>query len=115
MGIVMETTRRNWLLWHPNWSTHNDNIPIPQPMVHGLNLVLFIQVVYNDFQVFFENQGFILKLISWFFIHVESMDIYIYIYIYIYINHYSLQQKVSLYAKWFHWILSEFTSLVNRD
>jgi hypothetical protein len=21
-----------------------------------------------------------------------------------------LQQKVSLYAKWFHWILSEFTS-----
>jgi hypothetical protein len=22
----------------------------------------------------------------------------------------SLQQKVSLYAKWFHWILSEFTS-----
>ncbi len=27
----------------------------------------------------------------------------------------SLQQKVSLCAKWFHWILSEFTSLVNGD
>jgi len=25
------------------------------------------------------------------------------------------QQKVSLYAKWFHWTFSEFTSLVNKD
>jgi hypothetical protein len=24
-----------------------------------------------------------------------------------------LQQKVSMYAKWFHWILSEFIGLVN--
>jgi hypothetical protein len=30
--------------------THSDNILLPQPMVQGLNLVLFIQVVYNDFQ-----------------------------------------------------------------
>jgi hypothetical protein len=28
---------------------------------------------------------------------------------------YTLQQKVSLYAKWFHWILSEFIGLVNKD
>jgi hypothetical protein len=27
----------------------------------------------------------------------------------------SLQQKVSLYTKWFYWILSEFTDLVNMD
>jgi hypothetical protein len=27
----------------------------------------------------------------------------------------SLQQKVSLYAKWFHWILSEFTGPSERD
>jgi hypothetical protein len=27
----------------------------------------------------------------------------------------SLQQKLSLYAKWFHWILSEFIGLVNKD
>jgi len=27
----------------------------------------------------------------------------------------SLQQKVSLYAKWFHWILSEFIGLVDGD
>jgi hypothetical protein len=27
----------------------------------------------------------------------------------------TLQQKVSLYAKWFQWILSEFTGLVNKD
>jgi hypothetical protein len=27
----------------------------------------------------------------------------------------ALQQKVSLYAKWFHWILSEFIGLVNGD
>jgi len=27
----------------------------------------------------------------------------------------TLQQKVSMYAKWFHWILSEFISLVSGD
>jgi len=28
----------------------------------------------------------------------------------------SLQQKVSLYAKWFHWlIMSEFIGLMNED
>jgi len=27
----------------------------------------------------------------------------------------SVQQKVSLYTKWFHWIVSEFTSLANMD
>ncbi len=26
----------------------------------------------------------------------------------------ALQQKVSMYAKWFHWILSEFTSYNER-
>jgi hypothetical protein len=26
----------------------------------------------------------------------------------------TLQQKVSLYAKWFHWILNEFTSCSER-
>jgi hypothetical protein len=27
----------------------------------------------------------------------------------------TLQQKVSLYLKWFHWILNEFIGLVNKD
>jgi hypothetical protein len=27
----------------------------------------------------------------------------------------TLQQKVSLYAKWFHWILNAFIGLVNKD
>jgi hypothetical protein len=27
----------------------------------------------------------------------------------------TLQQKVSLYTKWFHWILSEFIGLMNMD
>jgi hypothetical protein len=30
-------------------------------------------------------------------------------------SHQTLRQKVSPYAKQFHWILSEFTSLVNKD
>jgi hypothetical protein len=28
---------------------------------------------------------------------------------------YSLQQKVSLYTKWFHWILSEFIGIMNGN
>jgi hypothetical protein len=27
----------------------------------------------------------------------------------------TLQQKLSMYAKWFQWILGEFISLMNRD
>jgi hypothetical protein len=53
--------------------------------------------------------------------------LYIYIYIYIYVyktllifkkyiaTYDTLQHKVSLYTKWFHWILSEFICLVNKD
>jgi hypothetical protein len=31
------------------------------------------------------------------------------------VNVQTQQQKVSMYAKWFHWILSEFIGLVNGD
>jgi hypothetical protein len=30
-------------------------------------------------------------------------------------NGQTLQQKVSLYAKWFHWILNEFAGYNERD
>jgi len=47
----------------------------------------------------------------------EGMDVFIMTLLndLIYFLVFTLQQKVSLYAKWFHWILSDFIGLVNKD